>query len=112
LNITKVTDSKYLLDLPDGLYLAKISICPYESNWAEKRWYRVCQLKCKFYKAFLKTEINQCSSCFANTIEKIQKAWQYIIGIEANVSDGNFDSAARCYEEADKIINKILDCEC
>ena len=42
LGITQVSDFIYLQDLPDGIYTAKISICPYETNWAEKKWYRIC----------------------------------------------------------------------
>jgi len=113
LKITKVADPKYLQELPDGLYTAKISICPYETNWTEKKWYRVCQLQCKFSKAFLKAKINECSSCLdLNISKKLESAWEYIIGVETNVTACNFPEAARCYEKANKIIDKILDCGC
>lgn len=113
LQLSSVADPQYLLDLPDGLYIGKISICPFEDNWAEKKWYRICQLKCKFYKAFLKSKIDGCSTCLnQDTLQHLHKAWEYIIGIEANVADCNFDSATRNYEVANNILNTLLECKC
>lgn len=113
LKITKVTDNIYLQDLPDGIYTIKISICPYESNWAEKKVFRTCQLWCKFYKAFLKAETNSCSSCSGlSQFNELKKAEEYLLGVEANVEDCNFTDASKNYEVANKLVDRILDCEC
>lgn len=113
LTLTSVSNSKYLEELPDGLYTIKISVCPYDIFWAEKQIFRTCQIWCKFYKAFLKTKINGCSQCLSNkTLDNLRKAEDYLIGVDANITTGNFSSAAKNYEVANSILDKILDCDC
>lgn len=113
IGLTAVSDFIYLQDLPDGLYTAKISVCPYETNWAEKKWYRTCQIKCKFYQMFLKTKLSACDSCSdLNTNEKLKQAWEYITGVEANVTVGNFVNAAKLYTVANTILDNLLECDC
>lgn len=113
LNITKVAQAQYLQDLPDGLYTIKISICPYDKNWAEDKVFRTCQIWCKFYKAFLKAETNSCSSCTGLKVyEQIKKAEEYLLGVEANVRDCNYTDASKNYEVANNLLDRILDCDC
>jgi len=112
LGVTNVSKSKYYQDLPDGLYIIKISVCPYNENWAEKKIFRTCQIWCKFYQAFLKSKKDQCSSCLSKDAEMIKKAEDYIIGAEANVVNEDFYNAAKNYEAANKILDKIFDCDC
>lgn len=112
LKITNVSDPAYFQELPDGLYTAKISVCPFEDNWFQKSWYRTCQLECKYYKAFLQLNLNDCTECYnKNKAEKLHTAWMYIQGITGNAKDGNFSAATKLYDVANKILDNLLECD-
>tara|TARA_R110000868_G_scaffold1729_5_gene13917 strand:+ start:15112 stop:15654 length:543 start_codon:yes stop_codon:yes gene_type:complete len=113
LNITNVGDLQYLDELPDGAYYAKISICPYDSFWYEKTWYRTCKIECKWHKALLNLDVNTCEECFNKSKQdKLMKAWVYIEAVKANADNNDFVKATSLYEKADKILTDILNCEC
>lgn len=113
LGITNVLDLDNLQDLPDGLYTAKISICPEEQFYYEKSWFRTCQLECKYNKALLKLDISECSTCFdKDKLAQLQRANIYIQGIKANVEDCNIKQAQKLYTAANKILTNIIECDC
>lgn len=112
LKLTNVTSPSLYTELPDGLWTAKISVCPYENNWFEKSWYRTAVLECKYYKAFLQLELNICTSCYnKNKKEKLDLIWTYIQGVKANVEDGNYRQANELYSTALNLTEKLLDCQ-
>lgn len=112
LKLTNVSDPIFYTTLPDGLWAAKISICPFEDNWFEKSWYRTCQLECKYYQAFLKLQLDQCTNCYnKQTADKLTTIWMYMQGIHANVSATNFKKATQLYTVANKMLDNILDCD-
>lgn len=113
LQLSNVADPKDYIALPDGLWTIKQTICPFEDNWFEKKFYRICQLECKFYNAFLELELNKCEDCWNDKkYQKLRNADVYIKGIKANVSDCNFKKATQLYEKADKILDDLTDCKC
>jgi len=113
LQISNVANPEDLLALPDGLWTIKQSICPFEDNWYEKKFYRLCQLECKFYSAFLNLELSKCEDCYSDEkAKKLNTAWMYMQGVKANVGKCNFNKATTLYEKAEKIVDAILDCEC
>lgn len=112
LKLTNVTSPNLYTNLPDGLWTAKISVCPHESNWFEKSWYRTNELLCKYYKAFLNLELNICTDCYnKHKKQKLDLIWTYIQGIHANVSDSNFKAATDLYSTANKMLDKLLNCQ-
>jgi len=113
LKITKVLDLDNLVELPDGLYTAKISICPEDQFFYEKSWFRTCQLECKYNKALLKLDISECSTCFdKDKLSQLQRVNIYIQGVKANVENCNIAQAKKLYSAADKILSNILNCQC
>lgn len=113
LGITKNATSEFLIPIPDGLYTIKISFCPYDKYYFEKSFYRICQLECKYYKAFLKLDFDKCSSCFDKSKERdLDKAKRYIDGVVANANNFNFNKATELYNYANKLLDNILNCEC
>lgn len=113
LGITKVSDLDYLTVLPDGLYTAKLSICPEDIYWYEKTWFRTCQLECKYDLAFLKLNVNSCEKCFdPQMIQRLERARIYIHGVRVNAKNCNNKEAKSLYKAATKILDKILSCEC
>lgn len=113
LKLTNVKQKELYQDLPDGLYTAKISICPNEDNWFEKSWYRINQLLCKYYKSFLTLDLNKCESCYNKSRKsKLDTIWTYIQGVQANITDCNFQKANELYSVANKLCDDILNCDC
>jgi hypothetical protein len=113
LKITNVLDTDLLVDLPDGLYTAKISICPEERFWFEKSWYRTCLLECKYDKAFLKLNVQSCDSCFSpEKLQKLERARIYIYGVKTNATNCNVKEADKLYKAANKILDNLIDCDC
>jgi len=113
LGITNVLDLDLLTTLPDGLYTAKISICPEEQYWFEKTWYRTCLLECKYDKAFLKLNVQPCEACFSpEKLEKLERARVYIYGVKVNAASCNVKEAGKLYKAADKILDLLIECDC
>lgn len=113
LKITNVLDTDNLVELPDGLYTAKMSICPEDQFYFEKSWFRTCQLECKYNKALLKLDISECSTCFdKDKLAQLQRTNIYIQGIKANVENCNIAQAKKLYSAASKILENILNCNC
>ena len=113
LGFTNVTSSINYTDLPDGEWIIKISICPYNVFWSEKKFYRTCQIWCKYYTAFLKSKMSGCDTCPENQIEeKLETAKRYIEGVEAQAINCDFGTASKLYTIANNILNSIIDCDC
>ena len=113
LKISNVNDLDNLVTLPDGLYTAKISVCPEEQFWFEKSWYRTCLLECKYDKAFLKLNVQSCEVCFSpERLEKLERARIYIYGVKTNAQNCNVREADKLYKAANKILDNLLDCDC
>ena len=113
LGMTNVNDFDYLVDIPDGRYTAKISICPEEQYWFEKSWYRTCLLECKYDKAFLKLNVQSCEICFSpEKLEKLERARIYIHGVKVNAKACNNKEADKLYKAANKILDNLLECSC
>lgn len=113
LKITNVLDFDHLVDLPDGFYTAKMSVCPEDKFWKEKSWYRTCLIECKYDKAFLKLGVNTCDVCYSPEKKKmLERAKLYIMGVKADANNCDLKSANAKYKAADNLLNKIIDCSC
>lgn len=113
LKITNVNDTEYLTDLPDGIYTAKVSVCPEDQYWYEDTWFRTCLIECKFDKAFLKLNVQTCETCFSpEKIKTLTRVKVYIMGVKANVKNCNMKEAQKLYSAANKLLDKLLECSC
>lgn len=115
-NVIKLTTNaseRHLIALPDGLWTAKITICPYDQFFYEKSFYRTCQIECKYNKAILTLDFNRCSACFDdNKVKKLDTVRRYLDGVTANAENGNFNKATELYNYANKLLDEILNCDC
>lgn len=113
LKITNVNNLDYLSDLPDGLYTAKISVCPEDKYWFEKSWYRTCLLECKYDKAFLKLNVQSCEVCFSpEKLQRLERARMYIYACKVNAKNCNVLESKKLYKAAEKILTNLLECDC
>lgn len=114
LKLTNVTNPKFYNPLPDGVYIAKISVCPHDVYWYQKSWYRVANIWCKYYKAFLKLNVKNCEKCYSpQKLAKLNTAWLYINAVVANAEDDNLNACDELYQAASKILDDLLvNCKC
>ena len=116
LGITNVASTEDLTELPDGLYIGKISICPFTgaaAKWFEKKWYRTCRLECKFLNAFLTLKLDQCNNCYPPKLEQqLDYIERLITGIHANVGNCDWKSASELYTQANTLLDRLVECDC
>jgi len=113
LKISNTFSSEMLFDLPDGAYTIKLSICPHDMYWVEKTYYNTCRLECKYHKAILKTDLDKCSACLdKNILDTLTRIRVMMDGIQANASQCNIKRATEIYNKVDKMLNKIIECDC
>jgi hypothetical protein len=112
LNIKKVLDPRDYIELPDGPYTIKISVCPHDQFYKERTYYRMCKLECLYFQALLKIDFAQCSSCYSpDKLEKLKLASLYMEGILANTNNCNLKKANELYSKASKILDKLINCD-
>jgi|694.fasta_scaffold05535_25 hypothetical protein len=113
LNIKKVLDPADYIELPDGPYTIKISICPHDQFYKERTFYRMCKLECLYFKALLELDFAQCSACYSkDKLEKLKLAGLYMEGVLANTNDCNLKEANSLYSKASKILDNLINCDC
>lgn len=113
LGITNVIGPENYVDLPDGAYVIKMSICPYDQNWIEKVFYRTCKIDCKYDQAILQLDLNSCTTCYNDQLaELINTIRLYIDGCKANARNGNIRVATQLYNVADGMLNDLINCDC
>ncbi len=112
LNIKKALDPNDYIELPDGPYTVKISICPHDQFYKERTYYRMCKLECLYFQALLKIDFSQCSTCYSpDKLEKLKLASLYMEGILANTNNCNLKKANELYSKASKILDKLINCD-
>lgn len=113
LNIKKVLDPKDYIELPDGPYTIKISICPHDQFYKERTYYRMCKLECLYFQALLKLELSKCTACYSkDKMEKLKLAGLYMEGVLSNTNDCNLTQANELYSTASKILDNLINCDC
>ena len=112
LQITNVNRLEDLADLPDGIYTAKISICPYEQFWFEDTWFRIDALQCQYNQALLKLNVVNCENCYnPEKLKILNRVRLYIESIKANTQIDNYKEAQKLYSASKKLLEKLLYCE-
>lgn len=91
-------------ELPDGIYLIKYSVHPVSTNFVEKSFIRVEQLKNKYLDAFLKLDL-ECSPT-ENDI-KLKKVKLLVEGSIAASLNCDMEKAYRLYKKAEDMLNNI-----
>lgn len=112
LAIKKVLDPEDYIDLPDGAYTVKMSVCPHDQFYRERTFYRTCKLDCLYDSALLKLDFSKCDSCFSPAkLARLKLAKIYIRGVISNTNNCNIKKANELYSTATKILNDIIKCD-
>lgn len=107
--LTKATCEEELVDLPDGLWKIKYSICPNDKLYIEKVFLKTDKLECKFAQAFLKLDLSDCDQDNGKCeFEKLQDVEIYIQGAIASANIKDFKSASTLYKKANTMLDELL----
>lgn len=112
ISITNHLDPEDYVELPDGAYTIKLSICPHDQFWKEITFYRICKLQCLYDKALLLLDLSTCEICYSkDKKEKLSLAKFYMEAVIANTNDCNVKKANEMYSSASKILTTLINCK-
>ena len=110
LGLTKASCEEELIDLPDGLWKIKYSICPNDKLSIERFFLKTDKLQCKYTQAFLNLDLSQVDSDVElkkrRNLEDIEL---FIQGAIAASNNQNAKLSADLYKKADRMLNLYLD---
>lgn len=113
LGITKASCEEELIDLPDGLWKIKYSICPNDKLFIERFFLKTDRIQCKYAYAFLNLDLENISEESEKMKRKdLQKIDYYITGAIAAANNKNAKLASDLYKKADNLLNKFGKCGC
>lgn len=107
--LTNASCEEELIDLPDGIWKVKYSICPNDKLFIEKFFLKTDKLQCKYNQAFLSLDL-KCSNCSGDK-EKRRQLDQIEFFIKAAIAasnDQNAKDAHDFYVKADKMLSNYL----
>lgn len=112
LGLTRASCEEELVNLPDGIWKIKYSICPNDKLFIEKIFLKTDKLRCKFNQAFLTLDLS-CDSDLTDSnnkkkLKKIQEIEQYIQGAIAASNQENAKLATDLYKKADQLLDKLV----
>ena len=100
--------------IPDGIYSIKYSVNPNQQYFIEKSVMRIDFIRCKYWNAFLKVDLN--CNCNKDTIAKDKNTLAQIsLLIEGSVAAANNNdcsTAYQLYHKADKMLSNMKFCQC
>lgn len=115
LGITKATCEDELIDLPDGLWKIKYSICPNDKLFIEKVFLRVDKILCRYTQAFLNLDLSDLGDERQWRMKKnLEEIEIYITGAVAASNNKDYKLASDSYKKANTLLNRLStgDCGC
>ena len=113
LNLTCVTDPSLLSILPDGIWTVSISVSPSITYNKTKTFLRTINLQQEFGKAFLKTNLTQCSQDVrVEQMKVIDEISYYIDAAVAAANQCNNVLAMNLYQTANTMLVNFVNASC
>lgn len=113
LGLTLSLNNQPYIELPDGIYIYKYSICPKDRLWVEYNLFRVNSIMKRYHNLLCKSIISSCSFTIKDK-DKINEIKNYIDIAKATTDYcGNNCKATELYNYADELLSKYENsCEC
>lgn len=109
LGITKASCEEELIDLPDGLWKVKYSICPNQELFIERFFLKTDKIQCKYEQAFLNLDLSYPSTeVEQQKRKKLDEIEFYIKGAIAASNKQNAKLSSDLYKKADKMLNDYI----
>jgi hypothetical protein len=114
LGITKASCEEELVQLPDGIWKVKYSICPNDKLFIEKFFLKTDIIRCRYTKAFLNLDLNTCDNPYDKERRKrLDEIEFYIYGAIAASNDKDSKLAIDLYNKASKLLDRYFEkCSC
>lgn len=112
--ITKASCEEALIELPDGIWKFKYSICPNDKLFIEKFFLRTDKIQCRYTQAFLNLDLSDCDSNEdkKTKMKKLEEIEFYINGAIAAANNQDPKLATDLYQKADKLLDRYGNCRC
>lgn len=112
LGITKASCEQELVDLPDGLWKIKYSICPNDKLFIEKFFLKTDKIQCRFSHALLSLDLKLPSDSDEEKLKrkKLDEIEFYITGAISAANNQNAKLAHDLYQKADKLLDNFGQC--
>lgn len=108
--ITRASCQEELVDLPDGLWKIKYSICPNDKLYIEKIFLKTDKIQCKFDQSFLNLDLSSCDTEIErNKLKQLQDIEVYIQGAVSACNKKDYKLSLDLYKKADKLLNSFIE---
>ena len=108
--LTKAQCEEELIDLPDGLWKVKYSICPNDKLFLEKVFLRINKLECKFTQAFLTLDLSNCDTEIEEyKLKQLEEIDLYIQGALAASNISDFKLTTDLYKKANNMLDRFIE---
>lgn len=98
------------VDLPDGLWKVKFSICPNDKLFIEKFFLRTDKIQCRYTQAFLSLNLGSNSEQSKAKRDQLREIDLYITGAIAAANNQDAKLANDLYQKADRLLDKFGVC--
>lgn len=114
LGITSATTSDGLVNLPDGLWTIRYSICPNDELFVEYTFLRNVKQLIKYNNLYCALEISKCSKKhYTEEIKKLREIKDLIDAAEYQADCGKYTQALELYDYAEEQITQFSNgCNC
>lgn len=108
--LTKASCEEELIDLPDGLWRIKYSICPSDKLFIEKVFLKTDKIQCLFTQAFLNLEFsNDSSEDFKFKTKKLEQINLFIQGAISAANKADYKLSSQLYKKAHNNLAEFIE---
>lgn len=114
LNITNVTHSDNLSELPDGIWTIKYSICPNDELFVEYTFLRNTKQLIKWHNLYCSIQIDRCvKKKYFEELKKIREIKDIIDAAKYLADCGKYEKSIELYDYADLLMDEFSsNCNC
>lgn len=113
LGITHISCGEGPVDLPDGIWKVKYSICPNDVLFTERYFLKTDRIQCKYDQAFLSLDLSEITT--SDQIRKRKLLEEIDLYIQGAVASGNRQNpslAISLYNKANRMLDSFLNGAC
>jgi hypothetical protein len=111
--ITHASCEEELIDLPDGIWKIKYSICPNDKLFIERIFLKTDKIRCRYSQAFLNLDLRSDEVKDKTKMKNLNEIEFYIDGAVAAANNQDSKLSIDLYNKAEKLLDKYFSkCNC